>query len=313
MFREWVPARQLSAWVFAAITPVAIQLAAGASWPWTAIIAASCALMVWLAWTRGLGILSQWACVLGVLLAAMTAGELLPSAGDCWPTGNKTAVPLILLALAVWSAQKGPSAAARVGCVLFWVVVSIYFVVLAAGAKEVEIQWLRPEDTETDWDLAVLSLTPAAASVLMGKERRWGPRLLLPGAFILCACLIVGGVLSPMVVRGLDNPFYEMSRSLSVFGVAKRFEAVVSAGMTVGWFTLLSLYLTICGKLSENVRPGWGRLGAYAGAVLAVAWMLCDLHIPRPLLAILMAVFWVAMPLLAQGIARFKQVVKSKN
>lgn len=217
------------------------------------------------------------------------------------------AVPLILLALAAWSSQKGLSASARVGCVLFWAVLAIYIIVIAAGAKEAQMQWLRPADTELDWDLIVLSLTPAAASILLKKERRWGPRLLLPGVFILCASAITAGVLSPMVANELENPFYEMSRSLNVFGVAKRFEAVVSAGMTVGWFGLLSLYLSICGKYFEGIRHGWGRIGVFVGALFSALWLLCNLHIPKGILVILVAVFWVAAPLLTQGIERIKK------
>lgn len=307
MFREQVPARQLTAWAFAAITPVVIQLAAGTSWAWTGIVSAACVLAVWLVWTKGAVTLPKWLSVLVFAVVALTAGELVSSAGYSWPTGNRMAVPLILLALAAWSAQKGPSAAARVGCVLFWAVVAIYFVVLAAGAKEVRIQWLRPMDTDMDWDLIILSLTPAAASVLLEKERRWGARLLLPGAFVLCASAITAGVLSPTVADALTDSFYEMSRSLSVFGVAKRFEAVVSAGMTVGWFALLNLYFTICGKHFERICRGWGRIGVFGGATFSALWLLCNLHIPKGILAILVAVFWAAAPLLTQGIERIKK------
>lgn len=307
MFREQVPARQLTAWIFAAVTPVAIQLSAGTSWPWTGIVSAGCALVVWLVWTKEAVTFPKWLSVLGFAVVALAAGELVSSAGYSWPTGNRTAVPLILLALAAWSAQKGPSAAARVGCVLFWAVVAIYFVVLAAGAKEVQVQWLRPVDTEMDWDLFILSLTPAAACVLLDKERRWGPRLLLPGVFVLCASAITAGVLSPTIANELVDSFYEMSRSLSVFGVAKRFEAIVSAGMTVGWFALLSLYFTICGKLFERICRGWGRIGVFAGAAFSALWLLCNLHIPKGILAILVAVFWVAVPLMTQGVERIKK------
>ena len=307
MFRECLPGRQLSAWIFAAVTPVAIQLTAGTSWLWTGIVSVVCALAVRLVWTKGAVTLPKWFAVLGFIVVALTAGELVSAAGYSWPTGNRMAVPMILLALAAWSAQKGPSAAARVGCVLFWAVVAIYFIVLAAGAKEVQMQWLRPVGSALDWDLVIVSLAPAAACVLLEKERRWSPRLMLPGAFILCASIITAGVLSPAVESKLEDAFYEMSRSLSVLGVAKRFEAVVSAGMTLGWFALLNLYFTVCGKYFERICCGWGRIGVFMGAAIAGVWLLCNLHIPKEALAIMAAVFGVVLPLLAQGIERIKK------
>ena len=52
-----------------------------------------------------------------------------------------------------------------------------------------------------------------------------------------------------------------MIRGISILGVAERFESVVAAAMTLGWFCLLSLLLTGAGHLGKRCIPvGGGRL-----------------------------------------------------
>ena len=119
--------------------------------------------------------------------------------------------------------------------------------------------------------------------------------------------MVTVGVLSASVASSIWDPFYEMSRSLSLLGVAKRFEAVVSAGMTVGWFALISLLLTVSGKYFEKIVEGKGRLGIWVCGVVSVIWLLCGLHIPAWMLLSVGTVFWVVTPLLTQGLESEKK------
>ncbi|MBQ9762219.1 MAG: hypothetical protein IJV82_03980 [Oscillospiraceae bacterium] len=291
MYSEKIPARQLSAWLFTALTPVLIQYTSG-SWTWTLMAGALAAVAGWLSWRFGRGGLA------GGIVLLIVVGSMMKDAARCWPGDNYPAVPLILLALAAWSAWKGPSAAARTACVLFWAVLLIYIVVFASGVQGVELRWLKPRRPEPNWPLLLLLLVPSSSIPLLNKEGRWGIRLLLPILFAVAASMIVAGVLSPGLARELERPFYEMSRSLDLFGVAKRFEAVISAAMTVGWFCLMSLSLSL---IAGGVKR-WPK-GAIVVAALAMAgWMLCDLHISGGILLLLATVFWVAFPILAQGI-----------
>lgn len=307
MFHKKIPARQLSAWLFAAITPVLIKLSAGTSWLVLGITAIVCSLAAWCVWKWGSQIRNRWVSLLQCVFIIILIGNLVSESAGSWPGDNYPAVPLILLALAAWSAQKGPSAAARVGTVLFWFVIIMYLVVFGAGVKDIQPKWLTPQWAGPDWNSVVLLLTPAVAAVLLKQDEKWGPRLLLPAAFLLGAAIIVAGVLSPDVAEKTENTFYEMSRSLNLLGVAKRFEAVISAGMTVGWFALLTLYLTICGRFLENAKKDMEKSGVWIGAVGAAAWMLFGMHISGEILAIIAAVFWVGIPILTQGIGAIKK------
>lgn len=307
MFRERIQARQLSAWLFTGLTPVMIQILGGSAWLWIGIAGIIGGVAVFFVWRSGWEP-KRWQCPLLIFYIIIVLGQLVSDAAGSWPVGNSyPAVPLILLGLAAWSAQKGPSAAARVGAVLFWFVLIMYLVVFGAGVKDVRFEWLKPQWEMPDELGLLLFLIPAAAACLLRPGNVWGPRLILPTVFTLCAVLITVGVLSPAVAEKVDSAFYEMSRSINLAGVARRFEALISAGMTVGWFALLSLFLTACGALFQRFLEGWGKVGVWIGALSSAAWMLCGLHISEWFLLIAAAVFWVAMPILTQGLEKIKK------
>ena len=314
MFREKIPARQLSAWLFAAITPPLIQLLGGTPWPLVVALTAISVIIVCIRWRWGGEITNRWLGLAHYAFLIILLGTLSAESAKGWPIGdNFPAVPLILLVLAAWSAQKGVSAAARVGCVLFWFILLMYLALFGAGVKNVQFHWIKPTSGRINWLSAIVLLTPAAAAVFLRNEDAFKPRLLLTGVFAICAALITAGTLSPQVANRMENAFYEMTRSLSIMGVARRFEAVVSAGVTVGWFLLLSLFLSVCGKLAEELNPEWGRIGVWVSAGLSASWLLCGLHITGWILTVFAAVFWVLLPLLIQGLGAIKKSKKSEN
>ena len=300
MYNLDLPHRQLTAWLAAAIIPTAIQLTSGASWLSVLLTCILSLLCVWLRWAFGteptgkLAIILQWGLLAAVLATACQAST------QSWPKGAHPAVGIILLLLSLWSVWKGTSASARVGCVLFWFVLVLYLVLLGAGVKDIRIEWLQPTKGDVNAFGCVLLLTPAAAAIHLYNKGGMKPRLLLIGAFCTAAAVVTAGVLSANVAAGKDNAFYEMTRSLNLLGQARRFEAVLSAGMTAGWFSLLSLYLSLCAHLAERLNPGYGKWGSTAAAAIAGVILLCDLHIPGVILLIISAVFWVLLPLLTQ-------------
>lgn len=281
---------------------------AGASWISVLLACVLSLLCVWLRWGFGAEPQGKLISVFQWILLALVLGSACQASVQSWPQGAHPAVGIILLILAVWAAWKGPSASARVGCVLFWFVLLLYLVLLGAGVKDVQIKWLTPTVAEDVSGFAcVLLLTPAVAAIHLNKRENVKPRLLLIGVFCTVGAAITAGVLSPQVAADRQNAFYEMTRSLNLLGQARRFEAVLSAGMTTGWFSLLSLYLTLCAQLAETVRTEWGKWGSAAAAASAAAILLCDLHISGLLLLILTAVFWVLLPLLTQGVDKIKK------
>lgn len=313
MFRERIPSAQLSAWLFAGMTPVLIQLLSGSSWVWIAVAGAVGLLIAACVWRLGWQP-NRWQAPFLLIYTIIVIGSVLHQCDESWPVGNSyPAVPLIVLALAAWSAQKGPSAAARVGAVLFWIVLIMYLVVFGAGVKDVHLRWLKPRWDAPDAIGLLIFLVPSAAVCLRHPDVKWSVRLTLPVVFVVAAAIITVGVLSAPVAMRLENAFYEMSRSVSLGGVARRFEALISAGMTVGWFALLSLLLSICGLCVQRFFAGWGRTGVWLSTLASGGWMLCGLHIPGWILLLGGALFWVLMPILTQGLGRIKKSKKSEN
>lgn len=306
MYREKLSGRQLSAWLFAAIVPVGLQILDG-GWVWTLCFGSLGLVLAWLQWRRPRKP-GKTESVILILYVTILMGQLLHYTAQSWPVGNSDpAVPLILLALAAWSAQKGPAAAARVGAVLFWVVLGIYLVVFVAGVKEVKMEWLIPEADMVSPLALELFLLPCAATALLHERATPGKKVALTVAFLVAGTLIAVGVLSPTMTAELPNAFYEMSRSLDLLGVAQRFEAMICAGATVGWFAVLSMLLTLCGTYTKKIFSEQGRVGVWLAAVGAAGWKLCGLHIMPLYLLLAGAVFWVIIPLLAQGLGKEKK------
>jgi hypothetical protein len=301
LFHEKIPAPQLSAWLFTATVPVLIQLMGGQSWIWVGIAGVISVILTMLLWRRGWKV-PKWQCLILYIYTVLLLSQLLPHAAQSWPTGDATAVPLILLALAVWSAQKGTSAAARTGAVLFWVVLILYLAVFGAGVRDVQWKWLRPQwDTPDLLGLAVFLVPMATASMLRSRGKT-SPRLVLLPAFVLVSVLITAGVMSPTVANKMPNAFYEMSRSINLLGIAQRFEPLISAAMTVGWFAFFSLLLSLCGKYAQKIFAGKGKAGVWVAAIVAAAVRLCGLHISGLILLVCASLFWVGFPILTQGI-----------
>ena len=77
----------------------------------------------------------------------------------------------------------------------------------------------------------------------------------------------------------------------------------------VGSITLPAnpVHLTLCGSYAQKVFPGRGRAGVWAAAGAAAVWKLCGLHINPIYLLLAGTVFWVVVPLLAQGLGKIKK------
>lgn len=307
MFREKIPARQLGAWLFAAVVPVGVQIMGGGSWLGTTCAAVLAYLLACLLW-RSPREVTKWESVLLLIYVVILTGELLYPAVQSWPMGNGApAVPLILLGLAAVSAGKGPSAAARVGAVLFWAVLVLYLTVFAAGGKDVRLNWLMPR-----WDIpdllgVTVLLIPCGAAKLLIERGTPGKHGLLMVLFVSAGVLLTVGVMSPDLAVRIPNAFYEMSRSLDLLGVARRFEALICAGTTVGWFALIDLLLSLCGSYGQKIFPGRGKEVVWLCTTGAASWNLCGLHIMPIFLLVMGTVFWVVIPLLTQGLGKIKK------
>lgn len=300
MYSEKIPLHQLSAWLFAAMVPVVIQLTAGASWVVVLVVATVGLLAFWLR--------KRWGAVpdgkiypaLIWITMVLLIGTLSEETIRCWPEGGHVAVPLILLGLALWSAWKGTKAVAGVGSVLFWFLLVLFLLLFGAGVREIKAGWLLPERSDISPMGCILLLSPLIALIhLNKKDTNKISSVAVTSVFCVVATIITAGVLSPAVASGKVNPFYEMTRSLTILGQARRFEAILSAGTTVGWFALFSLYLSVCGEMSERFAQGWGRKGILLAALTASALVLWNVKIPGWILLILSVILWLVVPLIA--------------
>ena len=307
MFREKIPPRQLGAWLFAAVVPVAIQIMGGDAWFGVTCAAALVFVMALILWRQPREV-TKWEGVFLLLYIVVLTGELLRGAAQCWPTGNgDPAVPLVLLGLAAVSAKKGLSAAARVGAVLFWAVLGIYTVVFLAGGRDMQPEWLQLRWSVPDLMGLTVLLIPCGAAQLLEKGGNPGGHGLLGTVVISAGAIMTVGVMSPDLAEAMPDAFYEMCRSLDLWGIARRFEALICAGMTVGWFALLSLLLSLCGSYVQKIYPKLGGAPVWLCAAAAALWKLCGLHINAGFLLLTGAVFWVGIPLLTQGLEKIKK------
>ena len=193
---------------------------------------------------------------------------------------------------------------------LFWCLVLLFAVLVAFAVPEVEWRNLRPENRGDGSTAAAVLLLPAAAALLPRKKGRspwlWGLGLAIIGAGV---SLLTAGVLSPAVATNIQGAFFEMIRGISILGVAERFEAVVAAAMTLGWFCLLSLLLTAAGHLGETLHQGWGRPTVWLTALLAAAGQAWAREVSPWFSALGALVFWCLLPLLG----RRRAPVEKKN
>lgn len=307
MYKNKLHPSQLTAWLVGAMVPTVIQLTAGASW--VGVLLSAALGLLWSAlcwkWAEAPGV--RLICLLQWVLLVAVMGALSQKIPEAWPRGGHKAVSLILLALALWSAWKGPAACAAVGCVLFWFTVPLYLILLGAGLGQVQPKWLVPVPTEVSSLAILLLLTPAAASIHLYKGEKCPPRLLLTVVLCTLAAAVTAGVLSPTVAAVKENPFYEMSRSLNLLGQARRLEAVVSAGTTTGWFSVLAVYLSLCGCWAGRFQPGLGKKGMAAAAMLVAASVLLNWEIHGGFLLICAGFCWVLLPISTSLIRKIKK------
>lgn len=300
MFNHKLTNAQLWAWLFSAMSaPVAI-IAGGCSWQEVLVIGGLCTLACWFVLNCVKNVTgNRWLCVVQILWSVAVLGTMSRWTDQAWPTGESyPAVPIILLLLAAAASNTGAEKSARIGGVLFWVIALIYGGVILAGSEDLRIE-IHTVREKVDMRLIPVFLVSALAVYLPVSEKR-GSHLGMTGILVMgiaFAVCVTGGLSSE--VQGIEeNPFYEWIRSLSLAGTAQRFESVVSAGLTMGWFLLYSYLLSAVGHLSEVVWTGNGRKAVWICAGLVCASTFLKRWIPITYVAGGCVLLWIALPML---------------
>lgn len=283
--------RQLWAWLAVGMSaPLAHW--SGAGWL-TALVTAAAVLPLSALGAKGWADAGKWISAAGLIWIVAVLASLIPESGEYWPGNqNERVVPLALIVLAALSA--GGEKAARVGSVLFWVLVLVYApVVLGASAG---IEWEYLAETGLEWApglIAVLTV-PALAGLWQeeGAARNIAPLGILAVAF----AGITQGMLS-IAACEMDTPFYEVGRSLRLGGMS-RFEPLIAVAVTFGWYCFASFLLSAAAQLGSRIgwKEPWGIWGA--GGITA-ALVLFDVQFDHWILAIGGTVLWILLPIIS--------------
>ncbi len=310
MTRDKIPSARLWAWI---VTAAAAPLASIYTGQWLPVLiyGVASAALSWLVQrvyqetkqtNLFVGIL-QWSWI-GILL-----GNLAKYSAGCWVGDHANPiVPLVLLVLAAFLAGGGAVRASRAGATLFWVVVITLALVLGAGVEHWKTQYLLPRWEMPDNLLIPILLLPCTAVFLPREDKKCS--LLISISVATLAVVIsfcINGSLSAAVASEKGNPFYAYSKSINLFGIAQRFESLVSSVVTACWFSLFGLLLGAAGHQARAIGKEMARPGVWCCAAVATVILLCELHIPSEWLAVGTLIFWVAIPLLAQGIGSIKK------
>jgi len=283
--------KQSAAFLAAALAAPLIQTASACTWPAVLTVGSACLLTCW-AVGRYIAPPDKWLLWLQWLWACVIASEVLHWSADCWPSHpDGYGAPLILLLLAAWAASGGRERASRAGCALLWPLTLLLGAVLLSGIPEIEVKNLKPSWQMPDAGLVTVFLLPLLLRPGKGKGRGRLLTGLLLAALLTSA--VTAGVLSPGVSRGMRAPFYELSRSLSLLGVAERFESLVAAALTIGYFCSLSLLLS-----QEAAEKG--KLWPWIGAGISGLLFVFDLRMDSHLLALGTILMWVLLPALCR-------------
>lgn len=283
--------------------PVGVQTISGANWLAVLLVSVATLICIMLCCRFGYRTDNKIVNILKWVVLTAVLCELAKASSESWQEGGHKTVGLILLALAMWSALKGPAAAARVGCALFWFIIVLYPILIGLAVKHIELQWLKPEKVDVKALGLLVLLTPAAAASLKIKQCV-NLQQVIPSVVCIAAAVVTGGVLSSEVASSQQHPFYELIRSLPF-----RAEALLCAAGAGGWFLLLSIYLTQCGRSMPGKQ---NRMIVLSAAIAAVA-VIFGIQIPHWILLILAVIFWVVQPLFAQVLWQIKKVEKSEN
>ena len=225
-------------WTLAALLIPVLQAASGTSWYWVLGAAAVCGLLCY-GVKLDTGEEPEWVKAVQWLWSTWILAEMLFRAGSCWPGGEQTEhIPLLLLVLSGRMAIKGRKRNQQAAGALWWMLLLLLIPVGVAAVREIRpgnLRWQKQDPV-----LTAMLLLPA-------MNRKQGNGLWLPS---LAASLAVCGVLGKAAA---ENPIYEMSRSMSLFGTVKRFESLAAVGMTLGYFLSLSYVMVNRGRTQKGI------------------------------------------------------------
>lgn len=286
MTSEKLTAKQMLLWTASAMSaPLAIY-AGKTSWEWILVTGAVCisaSIAVLRIGSSDFGNLLRWG---QLIVLSMVAGIFSSEVSACWGEESMS-MPLVLLALAALSASNTAQNAGRVCCCVGWVAAIIYALALGVGIKNIE--WTRLTEMGYCHEMIIVAFLLPALGLLLPADRAKGISIMgmvLFGAVISILCF---GTLSADGVMEADLPIYQYSKSLTMLGIAERFEAVASAALTLGLFCTLSLILSAAEGMIKH------------GAVIAATIAAINIQINNVFVSIMAVFAWIILPLIIKA------------
>ena len=275
----WTPdEKQRKIWTVAALTAPTAHLAAGI--PWNTVLSIS----LLAAGLRGLlGLIPFRLRKPFSLLLAAAAVQAMEFLSDCWPSQKDMEwVMAILLILAGILAVKGKEEAVSGGILLWWAVAFLFGSILLSSLPEIGKTRLVPGTFRAYEGKALLLLTVLLTPVFQERTGKTGSGLLilLPAAFSVCTQGVLGAAAAEQ-----QAPFYELSRSIRLYGAFDRMEALAWLGLMLGTFLYLSYLLTgVLEQAGKGKKPRW-VLGILAVTIIGISSVLPE-SMERKILAV---------------------------
>ena len=325
LLRDRFTPRAQRAWVLAGLSAPAALTLAGLSWHWALLGSAAAAVFYYIIYrmcdlplTRAARLAygasaGKIVLALAFLWAVFAAGAAAAGSAVAYPEdGLEWIAPACVLLLAAIGGWRGTPALSRAAGTVSLILGLLYAALLLAGLQQVTISWCRPWGGANQTAKAFLSLLAASAALYLPqtgqKQRRTGLTFAAAAVVPAVGACITSGCLSPQLVQRTQAPFYAMSKSLNVLGVAERFEPFVSAALLMGFFCLTSLLTQSAAEIAQALCPRipgkWCALGA---CVLAGVAAMFAGRVPQAVQMGMAAIFWAGLPVVTLAIVAGKK------
>lgn len=288
--------REQRIWLMTAMSVPAVHAASSCSWLSVLLLGAVCAAICW-----GMDVisynkeLSKWVLWIRYFWMAPVLAWVMRWSALYWQGSiPQTGVALSLLTMAAAGALSGEERSARSGNILRYFIAALVGAVLLSGLKDIRPENLKPRWQMGSADVILVFLIPAVIATESGSGS--GIRSKIRVVLLAAATAAIGsGVLSLRETVKLQAPFYELSRSASVFSVAKRFESLAACGMTLGFYAVVNFLL----NRAVVQWKGENRSRAVIGlSLLSAGLYLVSEEIDSRTLTMGVIIAWILLPVI---------------
>lgn len=307
--------KQLCALGFCAFTVPAVLLLPGAGWLWAGLASLFSAVLLGillrlkgerelLEAENGLSKGLLFCLLLWTFLALGAAARQLCA---IFPTAEETPlVGLLLLLLAAYSSEKNRSL--PVAAICFFFLLGLYGLLFGFSLPNLRGEFLRPHKPAS-WMALTAALLPLNL-IYICKRKAKKPYLWLTGGvvFAVIAALVTMGSLSPGVALTTKFSFYEAAKSVTLIGSIQRLEPLVSVGLCLGGFCMLSLLCAVGQSVFFALRPQSKKLAGLINFFGGVLGFCLTGFLKGGIIAAGATIFWGFLPFLLLLVGKEKNI-----